>query len=47
MQDDGRLCGMRSEQSEVRVYETGFFKGLRRHQPETAEIPQNAGNWRR
>ncbi len=47
MQDDGRLCGVRSEQSEARADETGFFKGLRRHQPETAEIPQNAGNWRR
>lgn len=43
MQDGGRLCGVRSGQSEVRAYETGFFKGLR----EKAEIPQNAENWRR
>lgn len=27
MQDDGRLCSVRSEQSEARANETGFFKG--------------------
>lgn len=46
MQDDGRLRRVRSEQSEARANETGFFKGFRWYQPEKAEIQQNAGNWR-